>query len=82
MNEDYTIGTVYALRNNVPLTVTRPVLSFKWLCEMMQSRTTVTLFSGGNTPVHGVIGSIQAQGVSGKCWNVELDGLKIFVRAE
>jgi hypothetical protein len=81
---DYTIGSVYALRNrnSEPLTFTRPVLSFKWLCEMMQKRVTVTLLDTSNKPVYGVIGHIQAEDGSGKCWNVKLDDRWIFVRAE
>jgi hypothetical protein len=57
-------------------------LSFKWLCEMMQSRIPVTLLDTSNRPVIGVIGHIQAEDGSGKCWNVKLDNQWVFVRAE
>jgi hypothetical protein len=60
----------------------RSVLSFRWLCEAMQTRATVSLFDTSNKPVYGVIGHIQAEDGSGKCWNVKLDNQWIFVRAE
>ena len=61
---------------------TRSIISFKWLCEMMQSRATISLLDTSNKPVYGVIGHIQAEDGSGKCWNVKLDNQWVFVRAE
>jgi hypothetical protein len=57
-----------------------PVISFQWLCEMMQSRQRVVLLDSANEPVTGVIGEIQAEDGSGKCWNVTVSGRRVFVR--
>jgi hypothetical protein len=57
-----------------------PVISFKWLCDMMQSRQRVVLFDSNNTPVTGIIGQIQAEDGSGKCWNLLVGERKVFVR--
>lgn len=59
---------------------TSPVISFRWLCDMMQSRQRVVLLNSNNAPIAGVIGQIQAEDGSGKCWNVMVGERKIFVR--
>jgi hypothetical protein len=79
MNE---YGCTMTKHRVVPMPATRPIISFRWLCEMMQSRSMVCLFDTSNRPVYGVIGQIQAEDGSGKCWNVKLDTQWVFVRAE
>ena len=57
-----------------------PVISFRWLCDMMQSRQRVVLLESNGQPVGGIIGQIQAEDGSGKCWNVKVGEVWIFVR--
>lgn len=59
---------------------TSPVISFQWLCDMMKSRQRVVLLNSNNAPVTGIIGQIQAEDGSGKCWNVTVGERKVFVR--
>jgi len=66
---------------NIPNRVAnKPVISFRWLCDMMQSRQHVTLLDNYSNPVTGIIGQIQAEDGSGKCWNVTVGSITVFVR--
>lgn len=58
----------------------RPVISFRWLCDMMQSRQVITLLDAYGNPLTGIVGQIQAEDGSGKCWNVKVGEVWIFVR--
>lgn len=58
-----------------------PVISFQWLCDMMKSRQRVVLLDSNSQPVGGIIGQIAAEDGSGKCWNVKVGEVWIFVRS-